>query len=376
MADAVLNRLKGAPIALQHWLLDEKRASYGLAVMRIGYGAMSLVLMAMYLPHLSYSFGEAAAWATPLREASAVNDYPWPLLSIFSRDDPDVVLFVKFALLAAVTLAFTLGWRMRITAPVFLVLWLSFSTINPVITNTGHYQTFRVMLIFMVFADLSRRWSLDALRRSRRGGSPAPRLAVAGLSWPPPAWLGALFNNAAVLLIGFQLCIIYVTSALWKLRGATWHSGVAVYYPLRLEELALFPELNQLVWSITPLVLLGSWASVYLQLFFPLLLLNRWTRIFALIAITGMHAAIGILLSLPFFSAMMIFADMIFVRSVSWQAAEAWLRRQRGRLRRPSARRREDDSAATEPVTKPASRRQRDATTVDSRPLRASSKRA
>lgn len=292
--------------------------------MRIGYGLASLIIMAMYLPNLSYSFGEAVAWATPLREASSVNDYPWPLLHIFSRSDPDGVMRLKFALLAIVTLLFTLGWRTRVIAPLFLVLWLSFSTINPVITNTGHYQTYRVMLIFLVFADLSRRWSLDSLQRSRRIHTPAGYLARFG--FPPPPWLGALFNNAAVMLIGFQLCTIYVVSALWKLQGKTWHSGVAIYYPLRLEELALFPELNNIVWSVTPIVLLGSWASVYLQLFFPVLLLNRWTRIFALLSITGMHAGIGILLSLPFFSAVMILADAIFIRERSWQAADKWLR--------------------------------------------------
>lgn len=332
MNSSLFDHVKQVFNALQRWLLDGKRASYGLAVMRIGYGTVSLVIMAMYLPHLSYSFGEAAAWALPLREASSVHDYPWPLLQIFSREDADSVLLVKFALLAVVTFLFTFGWRMRIIAPVFVVLWLSFSAINPVITNTGHYQSFRVMLIFMLFADLSRRWSLDSRRRSRRG-RPETR-TFASLPWPPSPWVSALFNNTAVVLIGFQLCTIYVVSALWKLQGDTWHTGVAVYYPLRLEELALFPALNDFVWSITPVVLLGSWASVYLQLFFPVLLLNRWTRIFALIGITGMHAGIGILLSLPFFSAVMIFADAIFIREKSWQAGLQWIRQRRSKQSR------------------------------------------
>lgn len=333
MGESVVSWVTLMSTRVQHWLLDEKHASYGLAIMRIGYGTISLVLTVLYLPHLSYSFGEAVAWATPLREASAVNDYPWPLQSIFSRTDPDELLLAKLALLAVVTVLFTLGWRMRVIAPTFLVLWLSFSTINPVITNTGHYQTFRVMLIFMVFADLSRRWSLDARRRSRNPSPLRPSPTFLHMRWSAPTWVSTLFNNAAVLLIGFQLCIIYVVSALWKLQGATWHSGVAVYYPLRLEELALFPELNELVWGFTPLVLLGSWASVYLQLFFPVLLISRWTRIVALIGITGMHAAIGLLLSLPFFSAAMIFADMIFVRSTTWETAQAWVRRQYRRFR-------------------------------------------
>ncbi|MFP3787077.1 hypothetical protein, partial [Burkholderia sp. SIMBA_024] len=54
---------------------------------------------------------------------------------------------------------------MRIIAPLFVVLWLGYASTNPLVLNTGHYQTFRVMLLFLLLADTSRRWSLDARRR-------------------------------------------------------------------------------------------------------------------------------------------------------------------------------------------------------------------
>lgn len=330
---SVTNAVVSAPSRLLSWVLDDKRASYGLAVMRIGYGSLSLILMILYLPNVSYSFGRAAAWTTPLVESSSVNNYIWPLDSIFVRGESDVTFLLKFALLGAVTVLFILGWRMRIIAPAFLILWMSFSTINPIITNTGHYQSFRVMLIFMVFADLSRRWSLDARRRARTDAGIRDRSRFADYKLPP--WVSILFNNAAVVLIGYQLCMIYVTSALWKLQGATWSSGVAVYYPLQLEELTIFPALSHLAWQITPLVFVASWASVYLQLLFPVMLLNRWTRLFILIAITGMHAAIGILLALPLFSAVMIFADAIFIRESTWARIRGWCSEKFRRRREP-----------------------------------------
>src|SRR5699024_7903964 len=90
-------------------------------------------------------------------------------------------------------------------------------------------------------------------------------------------------------------------------------------YPLRLEELALFPALNDLAWGVTPIVYVGSWLSVYLQLAFLLLLLHRWTRLAALAGITAMHLGIAVLLSLPFFSFTMLFADAIFIRDELWQ---------------------------------------------------------
>src|SRR5690606_15944924 len=132
------------------------RATYGLAVMRIGYGLITVVVMVLHLPFFSYSFGAAATWATPLMDQSVIRRLPFPFVGIFSPDDSDGVLLAKYLVLLVVAILFTLGWRMRIIGPLFLVLWLSFSTINPLITNTGHFQTFRVMLVFLVFADLSR----------------------------------------------------------------------------------------------------------------------------------------------------------------------------------------------------------------------------
>ncbi len=318
----VASRIDGVWQRLLHWLLDTRHSTYGLAVMRIGFGSMTLVILALYLPNLSYSFGEGARWGEALFRASSANEYVWPISALFSRTDPDWLVLMKVGVLAIVALAYTLGWRMRVVSPLFVVLWLGFSSMNPVILNMGHYQTFRVMILFLLLADTSRRWSLDA-RRRRRHGEPRP-LAVAGRSLP--RWFPILTNNLAVTLIGAQLCIIYITSALWKLQGDTWITGVAVYYPLQLQELVLIPWLNDLVWHVTPLVFLASWASVYVQLLFPFALLNRWTRIAGLIVITGMHASIGILLALPWFSLVMIVSDMIFVRDSSWRAAMGWVR--------------------------------------------------
>lgn len=327
---------------LLHWLLDARRASSGLALMRIGFGTMTVIILAMYLPNFSYSFGAGSRWGEALFRNSAANDYLWPLPALFSREDPDGLLLAKILVLMAVAVVYALGWRMRIVSPLFVVLWLGFAVTNPVILNTGHYQTFRIFLLFLLLADTSRRWSLDARRRARQGTEDP---ALGWGKWQLPRWVPVLANNVGVILIGYQLCVIYITSALWKLQGSTWVSGVAAYYPLQLEELTLFPALNHLAWQLTPAVYVASWLSVYGQLLFPLLLLTRWTRVVGLVLVTGMHASIGILLALPWFSLMMILGDMIFIRDRSWDQAIAWVRNRWGTSRRAagSAAQSEDD---------------------------------
>ncbi|WP_101847562.1 HTTM domain-containing protein [Zhihengliuella sp. ISTPL4] len=313
---------------LLHWLLDRRHATYGLAVMRIGFAALTIVSILLYLPDYSYTFGEGSRWGESLYRPSGVNDYLWPVSLLFSRTDSDPVTFLKLGVLLAVAVAYLLGWRMRIVSPLFVMLWLGYAATNPLVLNTGHYQTFRVMLLFLLLADTSRQWSLDARRRRRTGADPALSLRGHAL----PRWVPVLSNNIAVILIGAQLCIVYITSALWKLQGTMWVEGIAAYYPLRLQQFILIPWLNEIAWHVTPAIFIASWLSVYMQLLFPLTLLNRWTRIIGLIAITGMHAGIGILMSLPFFSLVMIFSDMIFVRDVTWRRLQlAVLRRWRRR---------------------------------------------
>lgn len=323
--------------ALLNWMLERRHATYGLAVMRIGFAAMTIVSILLYLPDYSYTFGEGSRWGESLYRNTGVSQFAWPFGLLFSRDDPDWFTYLKLAVLLAVAVAYLLGWRMRIISPLFVFLWLGYAATNPLILNTGHYQTFRVMVLFLLLADTSQRWSLDARRRRLHGEDRALGFRDRRL----PGWVPIMSNNIAVILIGAQLCIIYITSALWKLQGDMWVEGIAAYYPLQLEQFILIPWLNDLASQVTPAIFIASWLSVYMQLLFPFTLLNRWTRIFGLIAITGMHVGIGVLMSLPFFSLVMIFSDMIFVRDVTWQKVQTWVLERWGRLRSVSSRQRE-----------------------------------
>ena len=311
---------------LMNWFLESRHATYGLALLRMGLGASTLVILALYLPNFSYTFGHGSQWGAAMFRDSSVHSYFWPITALFSRTDPDPLILAKIIVLMAVAAAYALGWRMRVVSPLFVALWLGFTTLDPVVTNTGHYQTFRLFIIFLLFADTSYRWSLDARRRAKREARRGVAARPLGFGrWRVPEWFPVLSNNVAVVLIGYQLCVIYVTSALWKLQGATWVSGVASYYPLQVEELTLVPWLNHLAWQITPAVFIASWLSVYGQLLFPVLLLNRWSRIVGLVLVTGMHASIAILLALPWFSLMMILGDMIFIRDRTWRRAADWV---------------------------------------------------
>jgi hypothetical protein len=69
------------------------------------------------------------------------------------------------------------------------------------------------------------------------------------------------------------------------------------------------------------------------QLFFPVLLIYRPTRMVALVLITGMHLGIGIFMGILYFSLVMIAVDMILVSDRSWTRACDWVQVQRQKVR-------------------------------------------
>ena len=176
--------------------------------------------------------------------------------------------------------------------------------------------------------DLSRHWSLDARRRKieeRAVDEALPRI---------PTWISNPLHNAAVLLCGYQIMVVYVVSGLYKAQGSEWMDGTALYYAMTVDVFMVHPHLSQFVWQSTLVVGVGTFLSVWVQVLFPLLVLWRPTRIIALLFLLGMHFGIGLFLGLWPFSLPMMALDLMFVRDSTWQSVIAWTARIATNVRR------------------------------------------
>lgn len=305
----------------ERWLFDGKKATYGLAVMRILFGVMILGSLIASFADRHYIWGAGSRWLTPWL---TVDQYGAPFTWVFTEDDPPAVFTLKYLALAALAVALMLGWRTRFVTPVLLIALASLMRLNPLADHAGD-NLVRIMLLFMCFADTARRWSLDARRRRR----PEHRPLV-----PAPPWLGTLVHNVALIAVAAQVFIVYMTSGLSKVQGDMWQEGVGLYYPLQIAQYAPWPGLNEIVYANGWFVTVGSYVTVFVQVLFPLLLLRRGTRVVALLLIFSMHVGIAVTMALPWFSLAMIAADAVFIRDVTYQAVARWLRRAR---REPSA---------------------------------------
>jgi hypothetical protein len=319
----------GWPRGVATWMTEREHATYSFAALRITLGSVILLVLVTCFADRHYLWGVGSRFIDPEATRRA-----WPpfFTGLFSKTD--ATLFdLAYLALAVLAVLFTLGWRSRIVTPFLLLLWIGLSTNSTLLTNGGD-TVMRLTLFFALFADLSRHFSLDAVRRRREAepGARGPSAAVVAarrVAARIPRLVKVLLHNTALVLCAYQIMLIYVNSAILKLQGEEWRDGSATYYSLVIDGYRPWPWISDLLAQASLGVVLASFAAVVFQGLFPLLILWRPTRIVALVVITGMHVMIGLLLGLWPFSLAMIALDFLFVRDATWREGLALLGRWR-----------------------------------------------
>lgn len=353
--DTALDYVAGRAAVGEEWLLGGRRASYGVAAVRIIFGVAATWFGLANWSNRHYLWGDAGQWMSPLaRNGGFDSPFTW-----FEGGSGQTELTVKLLVVLALALALTVGWRTRVVAPLLLISWVSLIESNPLYGDQSD-NIFRILLLYLCFADLSGRWSLDARRRRRAAAGvygPIGRMRRRVLGELPDGvrrnagLCATLLHNLAVLAVGAQICIIYVASALYKVQGDYWQDGTAVYYPMQVEHYRPWPFLNDLLSSNALGVLVVTYFSVFVQLFFPLMLLRRTTRVIALVGVVGMHLGIAVVMGLPFFSLFIMAGDQIFIRDQTYRAVASRVREavDRRRLGRRPEKPRQSEAPVTEP---------------------------
>ncbi|NLP84281.1 HTTM domain-containing protein [Microbacterium sp. CFH 90308] len=298
------------------WLTAAQRATVSFSLLRILFGLAMLIVLIPSMPDRHYLWGVGSWWVEP--EASRRGWWE-PLRLLFSKES--MFWFdLAYAVLLVLVVLFLVGLKTRWVTPLLLIFWVGLSTNSTLLTNGGD-TLMRIVLLFVIFANLSEHFSVDAwLRRrsAKRGRTPR-----SGPAWLP-RWLVNWAHNTVLILCVFQILLVYLVSSVLKLTGEEWLEGTAIYYALRIDEFRVFPMISDLVWQFTPAIVLGSWLALWVQLLLPILVIWRPTRYTAVALITGMHLGIAVLLSLWPFSLAMIALDLLLVRDASWRRVGAW----------------------------------------------------
>lgn len=123
-------------------------------------------------------------------------------------------------------------------------------------------------------------------------------------------------HNIFFLLILIQICILYFFAGFSKAQGDLWLHGTALYYILNIDAFSMnyLMGLKEMILNSPFLLTLGAYTAIFLQIFFPFLVFNKYTKYFILIGAIFFHLSIIIFMGLVQFGAIMIMMDMQFLK--------------------------------------------------------------
>lgn len=330
MVDSVIRSAMSRPIAL-----------YGTAVLRIGYGLAYLTFLLREFPHREALWGPSAPWS-PAMERQFADGQPW---YGWVRDwytaaatTSETRFEIEYALAIIVCALMVVGLYTRLTACAFAFVVTAFSARDIYLTD-GSDNVLILMSLFLVFTACGRRWSMDHRLSSAghppRNPAPSTPQALKELGEVRRRAV-TLLHNAAVVVIGCQMCVIYGAAALWKVQGTTWRDGTAMYYVLHTDWFRVWPGLSDFVASHALPMAVLAYVTVFAQIGFPFLALSRRPKYVVLATLLAMHVGIGLLLGLPVFSLVMIVGDAVFLPDAFWRAAARYVRGHVLRYPRPA----------------------------------------
>ena len=313
-------------------------AARGLAVLRIGYGTLWVLFLSREWGERDAVWGPGATWSPALDRAYATGSgWSGPLrgwlTAVAGLTGTEFDLFYIAAI--AIGVAFVLGWRTRIVSVLFAFVVVALENRAPLLTDGGD-NVLILMSIYLVFTACGTHWSLDARRRASRAKAQAqnplqsPEPAVDPASEYAPGWraelaearrrMAIVTHNGAVLVIAAQICVIYGTAGFLKVQGSMWQDGSALGYVLRLNWFHPWPGLSAWLAGHAIAIAIAGYVTVFVQAGFPFIVFSSRLKYPALAVLVVMHVSIAVLLALPFFSAIMLVGDAIFLPGRFWEA--------------------------------------------------------
>ncbi|HLY27328.1 MAG TPA: HTTM domain-containing protein, partial [Aggregatilineales bacterium] len=229
-----------------------------------------------------------------------------------------------------VILLLLVGYRARLMSILSFIFLVSVHERNSYVLS-GADVLMRVICFWMMFMPLAQYYSIDAVRRRWHRYRQTRQIADLRVEAQPRTTFAF-----PVRALQVQFSLVYFFSGLTKLTGAPWWSGDALYYALSLKTFAL-PLANWFVanvpYSLIQLmnyivvIFETSWIFlVFLPVFQPA------ATVVALVYLGMMHIGIGLMMSIPDFSIVMLSVYPLFFKASWLERIDRALRAKKERL--------------------------------------------
>ena len=225
-----------------------------------------------------YGFFDASAWLDFLKGQK------YSLLYFF---DTPRAMWIQMLAFYAVTVAFMVGWKSRVTGFLSFMLMNSFFLRNHLFWE-GTELVYRVFFFYLLLARSGHAYSVDnwlRCRKLRKQGLLSERDGPgggAGVAPSPehPRGLAAVYRLIPAWprwLMVLNLACLYCFTGTVK-NGAVWAKGDALYYALNMDHFFRFyPQEASSILGLN-LMRLATWITHWWEALFPLMVVGLVTR--------------------------------------------------------------------------------------------------
>lgn len=216
---------------------------------------------------------------------------PFRALSDVSSEPAILALHV---LVVCTSLAFAAGAWTRASGVLTLILHALFYARNPFVYEGSWAEFVNAPLFYVLCSQAGRHLSVDAWRAARRGEPSAP--------WEGPGW--------PVRLMQIHVACEYMAAGWSRLDRASWLSGEMVFVALS----GATHSRLAIDWRpLLPLLKLGAWASLVLEVLAPAMLwVPRIGRLWAA-GLIALHLALELTTNVGWWGPVMIAGNLSFL---------------------------------------------------------------
>lgn len=274
----------GAAHAYSGWcrFFFEADATESMRLFRIAFGLLLFAAYAVRAIDNEFYYGANGVLDLEKMLESFPMKYRWSLLFWWPGNG---MLWGSTAVLLISLLTMAFGFFPRVSALIAYVIHVSFMHRNMgIVYGLDMIATF--FLFYLIFA---------------KTDSPPAR---------KNAW-STLLTSSALRLTQIQVCVIYAYSGWEKLKGVAWWKGEAIWTVFANAQIARW-EMNWI--SNFPLVITGlTYMTLLWEIYFPAVIWMKKLRPWVLIGGVGLHIGIGVVVFIPYFSALMIVSYVVFL---------------------------------------------------------------
>jgi hypothetical protein len=191
---------------------------------------------------------------------------------------PRSAIIVLLSLYAGSLFALALGLHARLAAFFAWGLHLSLVT-SGFASFYGVDQIAHAFLFYLLVFPSGRAWALDSRREET-------------------------IPVGIVRVMQGHLCLIYLSAGLEKALGRQWWDGEAIWQAISQPAFSTFDLAWLARWAFIPM--LAGWATLVVEIGYPVLIWPRRTRTVWFVATSGLHAGLAVFMGLVFFSSVMI----------------------------------------------------------------------